>query len=130
MSRDGTLYASMTKAANAVGQDVSTPAAGYFRFKLRSKAIVGGVRIWFGPPLDPETGEEMDRSWRWQAQFDGELIEFEDVWPACTGEPISEADYHNYCLRRRWAQRQAPKSALAQPTRRYDPLSTSNPLPF
>lgn len=131
MSRDGTLYARMVATASAfAGQDVSTPTAGFYRHKLRSGGIVGGVRIWFGPPHDPVTGEELDRSHRWQAEFDGQPVDFDDVWPACAGSPISETDYRAYVARRAWAAENAPTSAFANPKRRYDPLSTNNPLPF
>lgn len=133
MSRDDTLYARMGAAAAQVGGvDVTTPAAGFWRFKLRSNGIAGAVRIWYGPPHDPDTGEVLDRSWRWQAEFDGEPVDFDDVWPACADpeREINEADYHNYCARRRWAQRNAPRSAYADPKRRYNPLSTAEPLPF
>ena len=111
-------------------QDVSQPVAGFFRFKPRSKAVVGGVRIWFGPPHDPVTGEEMDRSYRWQAEFDGDPVEFDDVWPGCTGEPITEREYREFVARREWARTNAPNSAFANPKRRYDPLSSNEPLPF
>lgn len=109
---------------------VSEPEAGFFRYRLVSGGVRGGVRIWFGPPHDPVTGEEMDRSWRWQAEFDGEPVEFDRVWPACIGDPISEADYRAYCARKEWAQQNAPRSAYAERTRRVDPLSSDTPLPF
>lgn len=130
--RDDTLYARMTYAAQAGGVDVTTPQAGFWRFKLRSNGVMGGLRIWHGPPYDPETGEVLDRSWRWQAEFDGEPVDFDDVWPVCAKaeNEITESEYHNYVARRIWAQRNAPKSAFADPKRRYDPLSTSEPLPF
>lgn len=131
MSRDDTLYARMGAAGRTFsGQDVSTPAAGFFRGRLRSGAVTGGIRIWHGPPHDPVTGEEMDRSWRWQAEFDGDPVEFDDVWPACSGSPISERDYRELCARRRWARENAQNSAFANPKRRYDPLSNHEPLPF
>lgn len=132
MTRDATLYAD--HAARAVhrpgAQDVSRPVAGFYRHKLRSNGVVGAVRIWFGPPLDPVTGEELDRSHRWQAEFLGEYVEFDDVWPNCAGDPISEADYRALVKRREWAAQHAPRSAYADPKRRYDPLSTKEPLPF
>ena len=44
-----------------------TPIPGFYRMRLRSGGQPVGVRVWFGPPADPVTGEELDRSWRWQA---------------------------------------------------------------
>jgi hypothetical protein len=111
-------------------QDVSQPNAGFFRFKLGGGTIAGGVRIWHGPPHDPVTGEEMDRSWRWQAEFNGEPIPFERVWPACTGSPITDEEYRRYIARQQWARENAPDSAFAERGRRRDPLSLNEPLPF
>jgi len=51
------------------------------------------VRIWFGPPHDPTTGEVMDRSYRWQAIRSGTFVELDWVWPHCARHPISEAEY-------------------------------------
>jgi hypothetical protein len=109
---------------------IDQPVAGFFRHKLNGRGVAGGVRIWFGPPLDPVTGEVLDRSWRWQAQFNGDAVDFDEVWPRCTGEPISAEDYQRYIARQAWAQEKAPNSAYADPRRRHDPLSTKSPLPF
>ncbi len=110
--------------------DVTTPVAGFYRFRLRSGSVRGGVKIWHGPPLDPVTGEVLDRSWRWQAEFDGEYVEFDQVWPDCTGEPITEQEYQRFVARKRWAEQNAPDSAYADRRKRHDPLSASSPLPF
>lgn len=112
------------------GIDVSVPVAGFYRCRLARQTVIGGVRIWFGPPHDPVTGEEMDRSWRWQAQFDGEPIDFDRVWPLCAGTPISEQDYRALVARRQWASQHAPESAYAGVGRRFDLLSDHHPLPF
>lgn len=109
---------------------VDQPVAGFYRHRLRGGSIVGGVRIWFGAPLDPVTGEELDRSHRWQAEFDGEPADFDDVWPVCASDPITEMQYRALCARREWARQNAPGSAHAVIGKRYDPLSSSNPLPF
>jgi hypothetical protein len=109
---------------------VSEPVAGYFRTRLRRGALVVGIKIWNGPPLDPITGEELDRSWRWQALANGEPIDLERVWPGCAGEPITEIEYERYCQRQSWARERAPDSAYAEPGRKYDPLNPATPLPF
>lgn len=106
--RDRTAYADMAARQPAparAGQDISQPVAGFFRFKLGGGSVAGGVRIWFGPPHDPVTGEELDRSWRWQAHFNGEPVDFDRVWPSCTGEPITQIDYSRLCARTEWARR-------------------------
>lgn len=130
--RDGTLYGTQAVRSVAVSgaQDVSQPKAGFYRHKLRSGGVVGAVHIWFGPPHDPVTGEEMDRSHRWQAEFLGEYVEFDDVWPACAGEEVDEPEYRALIARKEWAKRNVPNSAYANPRRRYDPLSTREALPF
>lgn len=131
MTRDATPYAQMRAVAQAsTGADVSQPEAGYFRHRLRGGAVRGGVRIFYGPPLDPITGEELDRGWRWQALFDDEPVLFDEVWPECVGEPITERDYREFVGRRAWAKTNAPASSFANSKRRYDPLSSSEPLPF
>lgn len=131
--RDGQRYDAHAVRAVAVAgaTDVSRPVAGLFRTKLSSRSVAVGVRIHYGPPLDPVTGEELDRSWRWQAEVNGEPYgDFDRVWPACAGEPISEQRYREYCERQRWARENAPNSSHAEPGRPHDPLSTDTLLPF
>lgn len=133
MARSRTAYVDMAserprKAFS--GQDVSKPREGWFRHKLSGGSVYGGVRIWYGAPLDPVTGEELDRSWRWQAMFDGEPIDFDRVWPACIGDPITEDEYHNYVRRRAWARQHAPGSSYAEIGKKRDLLSPQEPLPF
>lgn len=108
--------------------DVTQPIAGFYRGKLRGGGVLVGIRIWHGPPADPVTGELLDRSWRWQAEANGELADFDRVWPDCADEPISEDDYLFYARRQTWARDHAPTSAFADPRRRHDPLTAI--LPF
>lgn len=110
------------------GLDVEKPVAGYYRMKLRSRGVYGVVRIWHGPPLDPVTGEELDRSWRWQAAFNGEAIPFERAWPVCAKEPATEQDYRLAIKRQDWAREHAPQSAYADARAAHDPLDA--PLTF
>jgi len=40
---------------------------GYYLIRLdRARRVSVPVRVWYGPPNDPETGEPLDRSHRWQ----------------------------------------------------------------
>ena len=130
--RDRTAYADMGRKPVAVdgAVEIAAPVAGFYRHKLRSGSIAGGVRLFYGPPHDPVTGEELDRSWRWQAEFNGQPVDFDQVWPACAGDPITAADYQTYIARQRWAEENAPGSAYARPGKRVDLLSTQEPLPF
>jgi len=110
------------------GIDPDKPVAGFYRMRLRSGGAYVGARIWHGAPLDPLTGEEMDRSHRWQAHINGAYAEMDRVWPRCAGEPIDEAEYRHLCATQQWAQQHAPDSALAQPTRKIDP--NTSPILF
>lgn len=104
------------------------PIAGFYRAKLVRGGPWVAVRIWHGPPLDPDTGEELDRSWRWQAERNGEPCEVWRVWPYCAGEPIDKAE-HDYLLQvRDWAVQHAPETPEAAPT---TPIAFNRlPIPF
>jgi hypothetical protein len=128
MSRSGALYNTRGAARTFEGFDPSVPIAGYYRFRMHGGAVWGVVRIWHGPPHDPVTGEELDRSWRWQAEFNGEAIDVERVWPVCAKQPTDEQHYRRSIARQSWAQEHAPDSSYADPRARHDPLSA--PLPF
>jgi hypothetical protein len=130
--RDSTLYADMGRAFARLhsGASVGSPVAGFYRTRLRGGGVIGGVRLWHGPPLDPVTGEELDRSHRWQAEFDGDPVDFDEVWPKCAGSPITEAEYRALVARREWSRKFAPGSAHADPRKRLDPLDPNSPLPF
>lgn len=108
----------------AVGFDPDEPIAGYYRMRLRSGAAFCGIRIWHGAPLDPVTGEEMDRGHRWQAQANGAPIDLERVWPKCAADPVDAAEYRHLCSVQDWARDNAPASPLANPHRKVDPLTS------
>lgn len=128
--RASIIYSERTNARRFDGIDVTTPVAGYYRCRLVSGGVKGGVRLWHGPPHDPVTGEELDRSWRWQAEFDGEYIDLDRVWPGCAGDPITETEYRRYVSRRRWAESHAPETPYAQRNKRIDLLDPTTPLDF
>ncbi len=131
MTRAHVSYAERRPTSRTfAGTDVSEPVAGFYRGRLVSGGVIGGIRIWFGPPKDPVTGEVMDRSHRWQAEFDGQYIELDRVWPQCAGSPIDEQTYRALVARREWARQHAPGSAFANPRKRHDPLSSATPMPF
>ena len=104
------------------------PIAGFYRFRMHGGAVWGVVKVWYGPPRDPVTGEEMDRSLRWQASFNGEPMDIERAWPVCAKHPASERDYRIACQRQTWAQEHAPETSYADPHRKHDLLS--GPMPF
>lgn len=110
--------------------EVSCPVAGFYRFRLRADGVRGAVRIWHGPPLDPVTGEELDRSWRWQASINGEGIDIDHVWPMCAKDPLTEKEYNFMLARQDWAKRHAPESGFADPRKKHDLFDINTPLPF
>lgn len=130
MTRATRTYGERAEHRTFEGLDVSTPTAGFYRMRLRSGGVYGAVRIWHGPPHDPVTGEEMDRSWRWQATFDGRDIDLDRVWPACGKEPVPESEYTRLLMQATWARENAPESAYADHRQKIDRLSKSTPLPF
>lgn len=130
MSRDATPYNTPREwtAPEGYGVRVDQPVAGFYRTRLRSGAHPVGIRIWFGPPHDPDTGEEMDRSHRWQAHANGHYIEFDRVWPGCAGDPIDQAEYDYLSSLQAWGEQHAPSGPQANPHKPIDLLTA--PLPF
>lgn len=110
------------------GFDPDLPIAGLYRFKLVSGGVFVAVKIWWGAPLDPIDGTELDRAPRWQATANSEQISLERVWPKCAAEPIDQAEADYLAKRKAWAERAAPDSPQADPRRRIDLLTA--PLPF
>jgi hypothetical protein len=128
VSRADLIYAAPgTAAIHAQGFDPDAPIAGYYRMRLRSGGVFVAIRIWFGQPRDPLTGDLMDRSLRWQATANGNPIDLDRVWPQCAADPIDEAEARHLIKLQRWGQ-QTGHPALADPTRKLNPLST--PLQF
>lgn len=129
-ARSSTPYASGSQWRTPAGYGVSpdTPVAGFYRARLRSGGMMVGIRIWYGAPHDPVTGDEMDRSHRWQAEANGRYIELDHVWPGCAGEPIDQAEHDHLKSLQDWAVNHAPASSMANPYRKADLLTM--PLPF
>lgn len=107
---------------------VDTPTAGFYRTQLRKGSHPVGVRIWFGPPHDPVTGEELDRSWRWQAEINGREADINRLWPSCASDPISEAEYRRLSNLQAWGEQHAPQGPQANPGRAVDLLNCPMPL--
>ena len=80
----------------------SVPTPGFFRYRALLEKLPNGrwlrgpelpCVIWFGPPTDPVTGEELDRSPRYQALVDGREIDIEEIWPFVAGDKIEAEEY-------------------------------------
>lgn len=124
-------------------QFTDAPRAGFYQLLLRGRPPQP-VRIWFGPPTDPDTGEEMDRSPRWQmlvngqpallAEEDRNPLEVEraklwtDVWPRCAGAPIEEAEYAYLVASIEHARQHEPDNPFSRPGRRIDLDTAAMPL--
>lgn len=100
----------------------SQPVEGYYQTRL----VAGGpwcpVKIWYGLPADPVTGELLDRSPRWQALFLGEMFEGNvfGLWCRCAGSPISKAEYDYQVAMHRHAVEHEPDMPEAAPKTRID----------
>ncbi|KQX18382.1 MULTISPECIES: hypothetical protein [unclassified Sphingomonas] len=134
MSRPDLIYAApVAPAAPVAGFDPDMPIAGYYRMRLRSGAVWVAIRVWFGPPLnhehadDPTTARVLDRSHRWQATANGEIIPLDRVWPQCADDPIDKAEARRLVELQRWGAAEG-HDVVADPTRRADPNHT--PIPF
>jgi hypothetical protein len=108
---------------------------GYYLMRRAGRVDVP-VRIWFGPPADPETGEELDRSPRWQIQVGFQLLDEEpmriggiwiedltDIWPACAKVTVDEAEWRYRLERAEWAGNYDPNDALGELGGRIDPMT-------
>lgn len=116
-----------TLAAPVAGFNPDVPIEGFYTMKLRAGAVRAGIHIWFGPPLDPIDGTELDRAPRWQATANGAPISLEWVWPKCADSPDEASEVAHRIATQEWAKQHAPNSALADPKRRIDLLT--EPLP-
>lgn len=119
------------RAPGGYGLKADEPVAGFYKVKLGRDTVLRAVRLEYGAPLDPVTGEVLDRSWRWMAYLDdGYLGDFDAIWPQCARNPITEAEFRRCCARVEWARQHAPASAWAERGVKLDPLSMHTPLPF
>lgn len=131
MSRAERTYGDRSQATRTFdGLDVSQPEAGFFQMRLGAGRPYLAIEIRFAPPLDPLTGEVMDRGPRWQCFVMGEYADdWDRYWPACTRSPISQAEHDHIIKTQAWAKEHAPNSSLAT-GRKVDLLSRSEVLPF
>ncbi len=124
------------------------PMAGRYLMPLVRGGVLVPVRIWFGPPPDPETRAPLDRTPRWNCEINGEiayrctgptreaarclwcrrdgapkcgeLIDVYDAWPYCARRPVDEAEYRYRLALRAYAESHEPDAPAAQPGRKVD----------
>ena len=125
-------------------RDQSDDPAGFregWFLHIRSGHVGMPVRVWFGPPVDPVSGDELDRSWRWQVELAGVVITPDDrvdprsriaqldwVWPKALSEPIAppENDYRR--ARIDYARRHDPRDPFGHRTGQVDWLDSTTPF--
>lgn len=103
------------------------PEAGFYKGRLVKGGPWVAIRIWFGAPRDPVTGEELDRSHRWQAERNACEVDVDAVWPYCAANRIDKAEHDYLLATHRWAVEHAPNSPEAAPRERID-LNALKPL--
>jgi len=103
---------------------VDVPEAGYYKRRFVRGGPWVACQIWFGAPMDPVTGEPLERSHRWQARVDGELVTDEmrvlDTWISCAGNPISPEEYERMIAKSGDAVYSEPTAPEANPRNRVD----------
>lgn len=109
----------------------------YYRVRRVKAGPLVPCKIWFGPPLDPVTGEEMDRAPRWQVEVSGKLIDdpFSVVHlignqePIIKGEQISKEEFEFLLSDAQWCREYEPDAPEANPTKPID-LNKMAPIKF
>lgn len=119
------------------GTDAFIP--GLYRWDRRGRVPVP-VRVWFGQPLDPLTGELLDRSWRWQFEFDGFTLDafakhlgataddvLDNFWPKCRDSEIDPGEYQYLLDTAAHARENDPSSPFSRRGGKVDLLTASIP---
>lgn len=96
------------------------PIDGFYIMRLVKRGPWVPVRIWFGSSFDPATGEWCDRSYLWRCCIDGEQRNIWEAWPACSGEPITAAEYRYRRQRSLHMRQHEPDQPEARPRRPVD----------
>lgn len=106
---------------------VDQPQPGYYKTKLVRGGPWVPARIWWEPPLDPVTGELLDRPPMLLAERAGKPVDPYELWPHVAGREISEAEYRYLVDDAAWCQEWAPHEPQARPRERVD-LNELQPL--
>jgi hypothetical protein len=106
---------------------VSNIVAGFYKRRLVRGGPWVPVRLWYGPPNDPVTGEELDRSHRWQALVNGEEADPDETWIGCCGNPIDAQEYGYLLAMKNFATNHAPELPEASPRQPIN-LGSMKPL--
>lgn len=114
---------------------------GYYKTRLVKGGPYVAAQLCYGPPLDPETGDPLDRSWRYTVRLNGELqpgcifsteqpfASKDDllIFRIALSEPIGRHE-HDYIVKvAQWCRDNAPGLPEANPFRPVD-LNQMNSL--
>lgn len=116
---------------------------GCYLLKVGEGRVDVPIRIWFGPPIDPIDGTELDRRARWQIHVNG--IEYGDpdyppviagrpvdhldqIWPRCATMPIPVEEYNYRVDRAEYAEEWDQDDPFARTGGRVDPMQAAMPF--
>jgi hypothetical protein len=103
---------------------------GLYAITLAKNAPEVGCLVAYGPPIDPLTGETLDRSYRWSVWINGKEVHNSPAQydRLLIGRVITEAYYRWLLADRAWARQHAPDSPEANPRQRVE-KPTKTPAP-
>lgn len=107
---------------------VGEPVAGHWRRRLVKGGPWVGVITYYACPMDPESGEPMQRSRPLLCQVDGEQAEAIDQWSWIAGQPITPKEYAYLRALGNYAFQFEPNHPAAKPRQPIDLLTA--PLPY
>ena len=117
----------MTGPAKIDAPRPDEPQAGFYKTKMVRGGPWVPVRLWYGEPLDPETGERLDRSPRWQCLVGQDWRDPFATWPRCCDRPISADEYRFLIDDADWCKKFAPQEPPANPGAAID-LNRIDPI--
>ena len=114
-----------------MSRPLADPRPGYFKLRVVKGGPFVGAEIRHGPGRDPETGEELDRSWLWEALIGGKHIRPPAADPVNagvfriweSGVEIAEAEYRFLIADAEWCAAHAPDEPAARPA---DPVKIAD----
>jgi hypothetical protein len=99
----------------------------YYAVKFVTGGPRCGCKVWYGAPLDPITGEPLDRAPRWHCEINGQLqddphriIMLVGNVGYVKGEQIDQAEYEYLLSVRAWAVENDPSQPEASPREAID----------
>lgn len=110
--------------------------------RWRSKRVPIPFRVWWGPPADPETGELLDRSPRWQISVGGNVLEdlqpvtiggfaietIDDLWPRFAADRITAGEHDFMVARASWASEHDETDPYGSSSGKIDPMTVRLPM--